>query len=288
MPNPILTLTLALTECVRDGDIHLRIFCYDTAPFVPVYNQLTSEHSEDSQVLISKIVEHVEVNTTLKTSLLSWIQNSYPQVYLKYYSKEANLTQEVPPMSGINPQLSQQILKTIMDCARFSNQRDLRDIFVDERIIAWRNYLPEADNLQARVQAVIGFLYNKKNRAGKNGLGLFLEVLSEKIDSEDSCRDTLAELAKEILGETYQSNKPHTSIPTSDKPYNKPSFKVLQQQLNSMDDDDIDTLCLGYFPDVHKQFTGNMTKKRKIVVLLTHCQKDDYQTLRTALQEYIE
>ena len=76
----------------------------------------------------------------------------------------------------------------------FGDQAALKSLFVDSRIIPWRDRLPSADDTQGRVRAAIDFLYEQRNAAGENALLLFLQVLSEQFNADDACRQELRAL----------------------------------------------------------------------------------------------
>jgi hypothetical protein len=101
-------------------------------------------------------------------------------------------------MAGIPSQLSAQLRQALIECEQFETNRSLRAVFAHEWLRPWRNSLPQADTLSGRVDAVIGFLHNKRRRDGANALVLLLNVLSSSIDPEDERHHQLLALSREL------------------------------------------------------------------------------------------
>jgi CheY-like chemotaxis protein len=85
-----------------------------------------------------------------------------------------------------------------LNCGPFATASELNAIFVEKRLVPWRNRLPEANSPTARVEGVIDFLHDQYSNTGENALVLFLRVLSERLDSEDTCHHSLVNLADEL------------------------------------------------------------------------------------------
>lgn len=103
-------------------------------------------------------------------------------------------------IEGIPPDIYSHLYLSLLDCGPFESDSELQTVFVDERLSHWRDGLPEADNSASRVKKTIGYLLGKVDRAGENGLALFLRVLGERLDANDACRQRLIELSAEISG----------------------------------------------------------------------------------------
>jgi hypothetical protein len=58
--------------------------------------------------------------------------------------------------------------------------------------------LPEAGTTIGRVESVMDFLFHQHNAAQENGLMLFLQVLSERLQSDDACWQELVSLARAL------------------------------------------------------------------------------------------
>lgn len=89
----------------------------------------------------------------------------------------------------------QQIL---VNCDPFNNDRTLRNIFADGRINEWQEHLPKADTIADRVDMTVSTLYSRRGADGQNALVSLLEVLQERISSEDRHHHHLSRLADEL------------------------------------------------------------------------------------------
>lgn len=100
---------------------------------------------------------------------------------------------------SLPPELEQRLRKTLLRCGPFDSDRSLRAIFVDARIAAWREDIPDnTANRGARVAAFIENLFDQSDDAGNNALALVLQVLAGHVSSGDSCHRDLAELADAV------------------------------------------------------------------------------------------
>ncbi len=100
---------------------------------------------------------------------------------------------------SIPSELEQRLRKTLLRCGPFDSDRSLRAIFVDERIAAWREDIPDnTPSRGARVAAFIENLFDQSDAAGNNALALVLRVLADRTPSGDSCHRELAGLADAV------------------------------------------------------------------------------------------
>ncbi len=113
-------------------------------------------------------------------------------------------------MIGIPGDLYGRVQSALLRCGPFDSDRALRSLFVDARLSAWRDLLPEASNRVERARAVIDALSRRANSAGENALALLLSVLAENTPPGDACREHLMALAQEIaaVGHTDVSTVP--------------------------------------------------------------------------------
>ncbi len=88
--------------------------------------------------------------------------------------------------------------QVLLDCGPFDTDRQLRAVFAHPTLRLWRDRLPGADNKQDRVDYTINFLLDQYTSEGANGLILFLQVLTERINPGDACHHRLAELARQL------------------------------------------------------------------------------------------
>lgn len=99
---------------------------------------------------------------------------------------------------GISPDLNARLHDTLSRCGTFDSNRALYALFVDERIIHWKNKIPEATNKEERITYLIDALYNQYDTDGANALALFLSVMSDKHSLADSCSSDLRRLSETI------------------------------------------------------------------------------------------
>lgn len=87
-------------------------------------------------------------------------------------------------------------LKDILThCGAFASAKELRAVFVDERISEWWAWLPQTQSRERRVVQTISLLYGQYNVSQKNALVLLLHVLSERVDPDGVLYDELVEMA---------------------------------------------------------------------------------------------
>lgn len=101
-------------------------------------------------------------------------------------------------MNGIPPNILKQLKKVLSTCGPFNNHEELRSVFVDQRIHAWAEKLPEQTNKSSRMNAVIDYLYDRENSSRENALVLFLQVLADQINPDDLCYHNLAKVTQEL------------------------------------------------------------------------------------------
>jgi len=99
---------------------------------------------------------------------------------------------------GLDASLKKRLTTVLIDCHQFADEREFRALFVDSRIIAWRDKLPQADNIEGRVQLLLSELQNQYDIKGNNALALFLAVLQAQFDPMNALHDQLSRLADEV------------------------------------------------------------------------------------------
>ena len=99
---------------------------------------------------------------------------------------------------SIPPNIKNRLRDVLIRCGPFENSREVKAVFVDGRVSAWHNQVPEADTPFGRVDSAIDFLSRKFNETQDNALVLFLRVLHERANPGDSCHRYLAELTDEL------------------------------------------------------------------------------------------
>lgn len=113
-------------------------------------------------------------------------------------------------MTGIPPAIYKDLRAILPNCGPFVPYSALTAVFMDQRIIPWRNYLPHVNNLGGQVDQLIAYLYNQYNVEGENALVLFLHVLSERALPGNSCKQQLNKLAEAL----EQHLTPSKEVPT--------------------------------------------------------------------------
>ena len=96
-------------------------------------------------------------------------------------------------------ELEQRLRAALLRCGPFDSDSSLRAIFVDARIAAWRDDIP--DNTASRGKRVAAFiegLLDQRDDAGSNALALVLRVLADRTPPGDSCHRELAGLADAV------------------------------------------------------------------------------------------
>lgn len=120
-------------------------------------------------------------------------------------------------MTALSSVLYKRLHQALLACAPTSSDRELRALFVDRRVAAWRDLLPEANSPARRVELVIDFLGRQQDEAGNNGLVLFIGLLAEQMRPGDRCLIELPLLAQELADE-LQGGVPDESGALPDEP----------------------------------------------------------------------
>ena len=101
-------------------------------------------------------------------------------------------------MRGLPPDLMRRLREVLLRCGPFENNSSLRAIFVDGRIHAWRDLVPEASSRAERVDAVIDKLLDRTDPQGRSALALLAEVLADRVSPDDACYRSLAQVAMHL------------------------------------------------------------------------------------------
>ena len=99
-------------------------------------------------------------------------------------------------MLEISPHTYTRLRNTLLKCPQFASTAELKALFVDARLSPWRNELPEANQMAARVNLAIDYLADRYTKHQENALVLFLHVLSDQFD--DAQHFALLDLASEL------------------------------------------------------------------------------------------
>ncbi len=136
-------------------------------------------------------------------------------------------------MKGLPGDLYGRLQAALLRCGPFDSDRELRPLFVDARLSAWRDLLPEADNRVKRVQAVINQLSQRENLAGENALVLLLCVIAENTPPGDACRGQMTALAQEVAAalraDASSGDTPKAQPPAGTRIFNQQGQHVVTQ-----------------------------------------------------------
>lgn len=114
---------------------------------------------------------------------------------------------------AISPDLEQRLRAALLRCGPFDSDSSLRAVFVDARIAAWREDIPDnTPSRGKRVAAFIEALLDQSDNAGNNALALVLRVLADRTPSGDSCHREMAGLADAVQA---VARTPDATLPAS-------------------------------------------------------------------------
>lgn len=117
-------------------------------------------------------------------------------------------------MRGIPQALVIPLHQVLMDCDEFYEPRQLREVFSIPELLPWRDRLPWADNLNARVSIIAGYLADQRHTTSGNVLVLLLRVLGKHYyqNPGDKRHDRLLALADQLEWFVQRSPKPEATI----------------------------------------------------------------------------
>lgn len=171
-------------------------------------------------------------------------------------------------MVGLAHELLADLRNVLLDCGPFVSTSDLRAVFVDQRIKPWRDNLPDASSTTSRMDVVISYLIDRHNRSGENALLLFVQVLRDRANKEETCYDELAAMVERLGGSLDQTSAPpQPSPPTLSGPVDLVCLHENLVQYFSIED--LQTLCFGLnvdFDDLPGE--GKGAKARELVTYM--------------------
>ncbi len=178
-------------------------------------------------------------------------------------------------MAGLSHELLADLRNVLLDCGPFYSAADLRAVFVDERIRPWRDNLPEASNTTGRVDAVVSYLIDRRNRSGESALLLLVQVLRDRANKSEDCYDRLDAMAGRLERTLNQLNQlAAAATPTHHSPPPAPSASVDLVRLYQLLDktfslEELRTLCFSLgieFDDLTGD--GKGAKTRELVMYM--------------------
>jgi hypothetical protein len=158
-------------------------------------------------------------------------------------------------VAGLSKELLADLRETLLSCGPFYNGKAVQALFVDERLRPWRNHLPDADSSAGRVDAVISYLINRRNRQGESALWLLTQLLQDRADPEDACHDQLAVIGGRLQSELNRpapAKAPMSPAPQQPAPPDRPINLVRLHKLltEHFDLEDLRTLCFALSLDI--------------------------------------
>jgi hypothetical protein len=180
---------------------------------------------------------------------------------------------EKKPMTNLTSDQLSRVRQTLIKCAPFRTERQLRPYFDDPRISAWQNRLPtQSESKMELVVDIISLLKNRfSSQSGENALVLFLDVVSENVEEDDLCQQQIATLAAELRGAI-----PAEKIlePPPSKPVAVPqNARVLLLDILTtyFDEGELKDLCVHM--DLDFENLAGPTKKDKDRELVLYCER---------------
>jgi hypothetical protein len=116
-----------------------------------------------------------------------------------------------PTTEGIPGSILLRLRDTLSRCDEFENNEKLAAVFIDDRISNWRYSVPQPTDLQTRVDALIGYLFDVRNSKGESGLVLFLYTLRDRKVSSGELEQQLTTLIADLEPIKRQSPQPANS-----------------------------------------------------------------------------
>ena len=131
-------------------------------------------------------------------------------------------------MPGISNTLYNRLRQALLECGPFDSDHQLRAVFANDLLAPWGNRLPQTNTITDRVDATISYLMDKRRSDTQmNALVLFLNVLRDRTNPNDTCYEHLADIVQELGGLFDQQNivKKSTKISSSTGTY-KPARNI--------------------------------------------------------------
>lgn len=131
--------------------------------------------------------------------------------------------------AGLAPELLTRLTQVLLRCGPFASDRELRAAFVDARIAAWRDRLPEASSRQERVQALVNTLFDQADAQGNSVLLLFVCVLRDHVHAGDACERELQALADALAAPPESGGSAATPTPSAHTTFDQRDQQVQTQ-----------------------------------------------------------
>ncbi|MDT8305881.1 MAG: hypothetical protein RRC07_08095 [Anaerolineae bacterium] len=157
---------------------------------------------------------------------------------------------------------------TLLTCWSYDNDYQAMALFLDPRLSPWRHGIPQAGSKAGFVDALIGYLHDKRHTAmNRSALVLLLEVLGEQIDPGDRCAQEVQALAGELEAALGQQ----ATVAADDGAASKPDRTRLLRLLTAhFGEEELRDLCF-YLEDVEFDSLpgrGKSAKARELILYL--------------------
>lgn len=173
-------------------------------------------------------------------------------------------------MAGLSKELLADLRETLLNCGPFYSGKELRALFVDDRLQPWHNSLPDADSSAGRVDAVISYLVNRRNRQGDSALCLLIQVIRDRTSTEDACHDQLDRIVQRLQQELNRP-VPEPEVANPPKPVGGPVNLVRLHELlaQHFSLEELRTLCFRLNLDIADlPGEGKSAKARELVTYM--------------------
>ena len=184
-------------------------------------------------------------------------------------------------MAKVSSDQLKRIRETLVDCAPFSNERQLRALFIDPRVKVWRRRLPtQSENLYDLINTAIELLLNAYSSQGENALVLFLEIVAGEIDKDDLCHQQVSTLASELRAVLEKKLAPLPGLPVPPTNLRVVLLTVLDTRFNKSE---LRQLC--FHLDLEYEDLPGSGKADKVRELVLYMERRDHLIdLFTAIQ----
>lgn len=115
-------------------------------------------------------------------------------------------------MRGIPQTLLVPLRQALIDCDELYSPRQLRTIFLAEKLRPWQPGLPFADSIGEQADILIEYLAKKHRTSGENALVLFLQLLGARYDSKDERHGRLLALADQLEWMKDRPSEPEVTV----------------------------------------------------------------------------
>ena len=176
-------------------------------------------------------------------------------------------------MANQEPTRQQRIVALLLEVPNINLSKDTQRALIagaalDARLLAQINF---SDSAQTFLQLLIPTLesYGRLENGGHATQAILQSArnfLGPKHHEE--CDDLLSEYG---VSPPAVSPPTPTPQPAPSRSYNTGAIRQLLRE--TLSEDDLNELCMDYFPDVHESFTAGINKRQRIQQLLEYCSK---------------